>query len=362
MPSSIEFNGKRYDAVTGKEISRSVTHTNHTPKVIKPSTTNSIDGILNSIKQKEVPKTSKHIEIKSDAAAAPLKPKAKPARAHQPVQHHRHTERSHTLMRPAVKKPDHIVTKKLTEKPKVKLYDAVTKERARRAQNIPKSQHISKFHYGQHLKDNLVKPVNLPVVEAPPVIKEIVQDVKEDVSLITERFDEAIDTAEAHLEEFAEEKLHRKNSRKFAYATVSTLAVALIAFGVFQSLPLLRVKMASNTAGFSATLPKYSPSGYSLNDNYEAKSGEVALTYDSRTNNQNYRITQEPSQWNSQSLLNNYLLSSNKTYERLEDNGKTIYLYNDSRSATWLDSGVWYRLEGNANLSNEQMLKIINSL
>ncbi|MEX2014563.1 MAG: hypothetical protein WD885_01350, partial [Candidatus Saccharimonadales bacterium] len=151
-------------------------------------------------------------------------------------------------------------------------------------------------------------------------------------------------------------------SRTFAYALASFTSVFLIGFAIYQAVPVVQVKLASNKAGFNASLPDYAPSGYGLENDLKSDKGVVTMTYGSEAENKDYEIIQTPSKWNSDSLLNNYVLPYSSDYERIDQNGQTVYLYNSKNSATWLNNGIWYRLDGANNFSNDQLVRIVQGL
>ena len=341
MPSTIEFNGKKYNALTGNILSEESKE-----QIIKPTSPNTIDGVIKSLHSAQ----TKH-----------RPPVQKTRQAHTHVRAHS-PEKPKTLMRQAVTKPKHAHPKKHTPKEKVRLYQELTRERAIRARSAPKSKLVSKFHKGPLPRKNLLKNASLEVTAQPSKAHGRVERPAHQAPNLTEKFEQAIESAQSHLETYADKKLRRKKTRRLAYALASFSSVFLIGFGIYQAMPFIKVKLASEKAGFSANLPAYSPSGYGLDGNLQAKSGEVALIYNSKTSAQNYRIVQSPSEWNSQSLLNNFLLSANKNYQRLEENGQTIFLYDSGYSATWLNNGIWYRLEGNTALPDDQLVRIANSL
>lgn len=358
MASIIEFNGKKYDTVTGRVIPGGDSHKpSSVNNVIKPSKQSTNRIVKSTQESKKVSSTKSKIEVKTEQ-----KSEKKVSKSKRIVQsnNNRNTEKSQTLMRPALKKPKYVSDGKHKPPTRVKLYKELTRERARRAQTIATSTHIKKFHKGS-TKSKLVKSAQIAVKSPAKHAHVSTKKTVRQEPHLTDKFTEALHSAESHLEVFTEEKLHSKKTRRLTFATASIMSVFLIGFAVYQAVPFVRIKLASDKAGFSASLPSYSPSGFSLSNNLEADSGEVTLAYNSRTNDQNYKITETPSEWNSESLLNNYIVASNKQFQRLEDKGRTIFLYDDS-SATWLDNGVWYRLEGNASLSNDQLLKIVNGL
>lgn len=275
----------------------------------------------------------------------------------------RKIEKSKTLMRPAVKKPviKPAVNKKSEEIPRVL---PKNRERIARAKVVPKSGLVQRFNHAKHSgQPASIRPkaAALPVREpAPRLALPAVPKPGIDWPVI-DQFEKAVQEASSHLETFVEENVRSRKSRKFAYALVSTVAVFAIGFGIYHELPMAQVKLAGNKAGFSPALPSYSPSGFGLAGPVKADYGQVTLSYKSRTDDKGFSIVQAPSEWSSQTLVDSFLGSSHKDYRTVKGNGQTIYTY-DGSDATWVDSGIWYRVEGNAKLSDDQLLKIANGL
>ncbi len=295
-----------------------------------------------------------------------VKPQKSPqprVRKHHSLTAGRHPQKSKTLMRSALKKP---VVKAQTSSPKkdkpINL-GAPHKDRIKRAKTIEKSPKISRFNVlasSMPLKKETV-PVRQASLEVKqPPAKNPVPTQADDWPVV-EQFEKALQNASSHLEEFIDEAAQSKKGRKFAYATISLVFLAVLGVGAWQALPFVQVKMAASKAGFSASRPAYSPSGFSMDTPIETKPGEVTLSYKSRTDDKGFKITQTPSQWSSQALESNFLNSNNKEYQVVKTSGKTIYTY-DKTNATWVDGGVWFKLESNADFSSEQIAKIANGL
>ena len=340
MSSIIEFNGKKYDSQTGRVISAGV------PPPPKPKTA----------------ANSRIIEVKSEESPV-IKPATKQAATRKEHSLPRHkVEKSKTLMRSSVKKHKHKSSSEHKPPARVGLYKELTRERSRRVKHIQKSSAIVKFSKSPPKQRSditfTVKPLPVAAVPVPEPIKEIVSQAQQ----LSEKLEDAVQSAESHMEVFAESKLNSARSNKLAYALASFTSVVLIGFALYQAIPFVQVKMAGNKAGFAATLPDYAPSGYNLDNNLEAGNGLVTMSYSSKADNKNYQITQTPSQWNSDSLLNNYVLPTGGEYERIDQNGRTVYLYDGQKYATWLDNGIWYRLDGANNFSNDQLLRIVQGL
>jgi hypothetical protein len=138
-------------------------------------------------------------------------------------------------------------------------------------------------------------------------------------------------------------------------------ALLLVGFFVYQNVPNLSMRLASTRAGFNAQLPGYQPSGFSQEKLVSYSPGKITVNFHSNSDDRAFQLTQQVSNWNSQALADNYLAKNGKQYQTLESGGKTIYIYNGD-SATWVNGGVWYQIEGQSSLSSDQILKIANSI
>lgn len=332
----IEINGNKYDADTGRLLEAAVEKS-----FVKPVSARSVDGF---------------VKVKVSQPAEATVP-SKAAREHAKPSNHvdRKPQKSATLMRPAVKKPDHKVDNHDKKVVAPKVTPGVPHSRIKRAEQTKLSDKITRFKPNQISSTIEKRVAPLKVVkmhQAHPQAKS-----KED---FVTHFEKAIEDATSHLEEFVGPK-NKKKRNKLAIVTIS-LAV-LLAGGVvlYQAVPATKVRVAGTKAGFSASLPSYSPAGFGLDGSVKATSGEVSLSYKSRTDDKNYNIKQTPSDWNSDSLVNNFLLPANKEFQTFDSNGTTIYVY-DGSNATWVSGGIWYVLEGNANLTSDQLLRIASGL
>lgn len=344
--STIELNGKKYDTRTGRVISdatspgpaKAPTHSAATPA----SNGTLIDGFT-----KRRPDKS-HSAAKAQKAA-------------------RHPEKSKTLMRPAVQKP--VIRNDITTKKNFH-HDSGAKARELRATHTNKSPLIKRFNpdavsssvprhnlelpvakqtaaHGRHTSVHNVKPAK-PVQPAHP-------------------FEHALKGATAHLETF-DHKAHKKSLKKSkstrrkvtSIAMASVAGFLLLGFFAYQNAPAVEMRVAAARSGVPAGLPGYKPSGYGVKD-VKSEDGAVSVSFKSRTDNKGFTLTQKASSWNSASLLANTVTQTNQPYQTYQDEGKTVYIYNNS-NATWVDGGVWYQVEGDASLTSDQLLRIANSL
>jgi len=146
-----------------------------------------------------------------------------------------------------------------------------------------------------------------------------------------------------------------------SFAGVVVFALGVGGFLAYQNLPNIAMRVASTRAGLKANLPKYQPAGFSMAGPIEYEPGEVKLSYKSNSDNRSFAVTQKNSAWNSEALLENYIAPTKQPYQTFQANGRTIYIYSDNK-ATWVDGGVWYTIDGKANLNSDQLLRIANGL
>ncbi len=375
MGATIELNGRKYDARTGQIIddSKSVTSQpepapspNHHAKTVPKSSGQILDGF---VKRKVTVKAhaSAHSTTESSHSTKPdqTAERKSPYTSRTAAQNaKRRLEKSKTLMRPSVKKPVLPKSDVTPLKPAVKVpgHSAV---REARAQMLSRSPHVSRF--GEP-KPVVKKAVELPVVK-PPVqsLPSITQAVHKEIN----RMEHALDDANAHLRTFEETVVKkvpflRRVGLKNKAANLAAMSAAfllLVGFFGFQNKTLVEMKVAAQRSGVSASLPGYKPAGYAVNGGVEAEPGKVRVSYKSTTDDRGYSLTQRASNWNSTALLANHVTKNhcNTCFQTWQNEGKTVYVY-DNSNATWVSGGVWYMLEGNANLSTDQLLKIASSL
>ena len=144
-------------------------------------------------------------------------------------------------------------------------------------------------------------------------------------------------------------------------ASLAVIAL-LVGFFGYSAVPELSIRTASRQVGFSAGIPSYKPTGFSLNRSVEHTNGMVKISYISNTDNRYYTMTQSKYQDNQEGLNQQTLESGTSNYQIEEVKGLKIYIHNDGTQASWVNKGVWYTIEGTANLSNFQFTKIASSL
>ncbi len=360
--NTIEINGRHYDALSGKLLDNG--HLKPTKKSSSKTGTQVVDGFIRRPKQ------------------------ALPRQATPSHKVHSKASHSKTLMRTSVKKPAQKITaihnknystyhpnesnSSRTERP-----DHVDSTRIERAAAIHRSSLVSRFgEIGSHITKR-VAPI--AVKPAPEHGKTALHSASTPIDLrgtnpasVVEEplspFDIALQKADSHkLSRTKRQSLKQRTARKLR---ISTHALSL-AMGVFlalfvggilayRSVPQIALKIASTRAGVRAQLPSYQPSGFSLSGPVQYGDGVVTLKYESNSDDRNFSVVQKKSDLNSQSLAENFT-TAQSTYQTFEDKGRTIFVYEGS-NATWVNGGVWYTVEGESELSSDQLRRIVSGL
>ncbi len=358
----IELNGQQYDALTGKPLQlKTAAVSKKSP--VKATTKNQsqhLDGFSRR------PST-----MRSATATVSNKVHATPAK-------------SQTLMRKVVAKPapatkisakataTRSTTLKQSPEPKV----STTKPgRAIRAGHIAQSSTISKFGKTPltiNTQELAVKPAPTSTTIKTESKATQAKSSKSSTShqqTHVDPFKAAIDNATSHEQpRIAKTSLTHRVAKKLHVSprlvTMSGTFMALLVIGsvfAYQNMPELAMRVAATRAGLNASLPAYQPAGFALSGPIKYDSGEVTVNYKSSTDERAFDVTQKNSSWNSETLLENYVATTNQPYQTFQANGRTIYIY-EGNKATWVDGGVWFNIDGKTNLNSDQLLRIADSL
>ena len=347
--TSIEINGKLYDARTGKLISGSqAAHrpSEHTQKKASPQ---HVQDIAPRITSAKIP--------------------------------HRTLERSKTLMRHAVKRPAKSAAPKAAHavsavapaitvftdfKRPTTLSHSTDADREIRAAKVKKSTLVRKFSDMSMPggKTANTYPVQSMAVKPVPAHAEPPRHAHPKTQSVLEK---GLKNAQSHTQEYktASSKKHRsKAGRRARLASIGAGSLAvllLVGFFGYQNIPNISMRYATTRAGVNATLPGYKPSGFALNNHIQYNPGQVTVKFKSNTDERAFTITQRESAWNSDTLRQNYVATAGAQVHTFEDKGRTIYLYGGS-NATWVNGGVWYDIQGDAQLNSDQLIRIATSM
>ena len=364
--SHININGKKYDAATGKML---------TP-----------DGVVSS-KPKAAVKPRKNTGVMD--GVAPRRPSSTKTASRASVKHvKKQPQKSQTLMRAGLKKP-----KPVAKSARAKQVSSIQKSSlgntAHREKQVMKIRQSPKIHKYDNVGNSTVvkKSVALTTRPAPEEINLTAHKPQKlaavgatatkharstNNSSPDKLLDDAVANANSHKQELNEKphktkrksKILRKygvSSRVTSISAAALAVVLLIGFFSVQNVPNLAMKVASTRAGFDASMPVYQPSGFSFNSPINYQSGQVTVSFQSNSDDREYQLVQTSSKWNSDALLSNYIVAENKQYQTFLDRGRTLYIY-DGSNATWVDNGIWYQVEGESDLTTDQLVRIAASI
>lgn len=151
-----------------------------------------------------------------------------------------------------------------------------------------------------------------------------------------------------------------KPSRASFAAAAAAIAI-MSGYIWVHNYPHLAMTTAASQAGFSASLPNFIPSSYSLSGSPTYSPGLVTLSFNSPSFSDPLKVTQQPTTWDSSSLLDNYVAAKTSDYSTVSGQGLTIYLLNGNQQAAWINHGIWYTVEGATHLGRDQLLKMAYS-
>lgn len=337
---TIELNGYRYDARTGARLGRSESTSNaHKHRTVDGFVRRSAGPSQTITPKKVAPSHAVHNKISKSR-----------------------TLRRQGLAKPVIKKTD-AATNPATPIAKPSLQPHPT--RLARAAQTKRSQHVSKFRPTATYKPLEIKTAPKETLSAAPASEQMPKRTMLPLS----PFDMALQSADSHQEKPLPKLSLRERISKKLHISPRTLSagfgvlLVLTIGGYFarQHMSELAVQLAATRAGIEARLPSYEPAGFSLAGPIEYSAGQIALSYQSNSDSRNFKIVQKKSDWNSQALLDNFIKAADKTFQTVQDKGKTIYIY-DGNNATWVSGGVWYQVEGESSLNTDQLLRIASGL
>lgn len=342
--ATIKLNGRSYNALSGQQIGSSPLHSGNIDGIVKRSAQNSYSAPAKTAPIKPV-RTKAHTSIQ-----APPKQPAKTS----------------TLMRTAVKKPakaTRLVSKANTPLSLAKsdaiittpMVGVIDPKLARRAQSVKLSGKISRF--GSHLR-SASTPETKPIeaLRAPQAAPK-----KPDM------FEAAIEKATSHEQPPLTKKELRAihgpkplRKRLALYSVGAVLALAVAGYGIYSNMPNVMVKVAAMRAGFSASLPAYSPAGYKLSS-VSYSPGVVSFNFASNPA-KDYVLIEHSSDWDSATLASSVVMPmQGSSYKKEVVAGQIIYMYGKDQAA-WVSNGIRYHVDGKGNLSQTQLINIATNL
>lgn len=154
-----------------------------------------------------------------------------------------------------------------------------------------------------------------------------------------------------------------KKVLKPAGVAVSIVTLFMVGAYIWKvNYPNLAFKIASAKSGIVATVPGYMPSGFDLKGEIQTNPGSISYSLLSTQGNKSILITQSKTDWDSQTLAENYVAPKAENYLSLQAQGLTIYILGKNQ-ATWVNRGTWYKIESSdQSLDQDQIIRMATSL
>lgn len=239
---------------------------------------------------------------------------------------------------------------------------------AKRAKTFRPSQSISRF--GASLRS-----AELPTTASSAPLA--MTDISERAKAIAKPagaslLERAVNDANSHqLPKLNKKELRAKHGPKHhkkmpghgaAIALISVMGLLVIGYGIYVNMPNVMVKVASVRAGFSAVMPGYRPSGYTL-ASVAYQPSTVSFNFLSNTDSsRKFNLIEHSSNWDSATLVSSVIIpTEGSNYQELTVSGQSVYLYGNNQAA-WVSNGILYQVNGNNALSTNQMLKLATTL
>lgn len=291
---------------------------------------------------------------------------------------HSRTDKAHTLMRGALKKPAGHFNSKIQN-----LNPGHNPEREVRAKTASKHGRIEHFGnpqkpqetqhevlQGEVIPSHSHQTANSHPVPSAPVAVALPSMITSASHQKLERMlDAALTNADAH-----KQAMRYQAARHFwqrpgflgrrAGLKVILICLVVLAAGLFlawEKLPQVSVKLAGVRTHVNAAVPNYKPAGFDLASPASAAGGSVVTNYKNTDTSQNYSLIQKHSNMTTASMAQ-AVVPAGSQVQTSQIDGNTVYIYGSENSAAWVNNGIFYSLKDHANLSSDEIIKIVQGL
>ncbi|MBQ3293874.1 DUF4367 domain-containing protein [Candidatus Saccharibacteria bacterium] len=276
---------------------------------------------------------------------------------------HRRVQRSTTLNRKYVKKPE-----------KVAAVDSVAKRRAedlKRRQALADKinrERLAALKAGKTLREAAATPAaTVPKPLSATIEKNLVATPKAEKAKAVK--DSAVKSALKSVATLESESKPTKSistkrslgAKKLLLAFgCAALAVGVVGYFVSVNTPDISVRVAAMQTGIDATYPTYIPRGYSLSD-IVSEDKKISMTFSS-SDNTSFTLSEEKSSWDNETLEASYVKSTwGNNYTSVREQGITIFI--SGSNATWVNGNILYKITASGNnLTKKQIKSIVTSL
>ena len=277
---------------------------------------------------------------------------------------HRRTQRSTTLNRKYVKKPEKVAT-----------IDSVAKRRAddlKRRQALADKinrERLAALKANRTIREaSVTSPAEAPKPTplATTIEKNLVASPKAEKATAVK--EDAVKSALKSVATLESDNTAKPISSKRSLGTkklllaigCAALVVGIIGYFVSVNTPDISVRVAAMQTGIDATYPTYIPRGYSLSD-IVSEEKKISMTF-SDSEGSSFTVTEEKTAWDNETLEASYVRSSwGNNYTSVREQGITIFIAGSN--AAWINGNVLYKINSSGNnLTKKQIKSIVTSL
>lgn len=250
--------------------------------------------------------------------------------------------------------------------------DVVDPARASRALAVPHSPQIERFRkqpvQRPHIHAAPIRPAHRSAAGvthrtvSPPGSHQVMSTQK---TVELDVFEQAIAYAKSHEQPMPKAigklkvRQSRRRHKKVVGAIASVIMLAFLGGFIFwQNRANIELQLASARSGVPASMPAYRPNGYAVMG-MTYNPGTVTIGFSGKGGN--FTVVQKTSNWDSVTLLQNYVATSGQTYSTYQAAGRTVYIYGNE-NATWVNGGIWYQVNDNGQLNKSQLINLATSM
>jgi hypothetical protein len=292
---------------------------------------------------------------------------------------HKGAQRSQTLMRGIVHKPSG--SKPSVQKAQPKQNNpSINPARLQRAKSAVTNPGVRRFGHVPMVNKNArtdkpaarIEPVNKSALAAQS--KALAKPLPSMVTSVTHQqlerlLDQALTSADAHKKSLSarlpNENLWQKIKKAPKLLTVGISVFLVVLVGIFfawRNMPQVAMKVAAARAHVAAQVPGYTPTGFGYASPVNYGNGSVSMKFKAAGNSaRTYTVTQKTSDMTSKSLVDTTIPKSTQV-QTSEINGTTVYIYGAQNDAVWVNHGVQFKINNQANLNSDQLLKVASGL
>ncbi|TWP27519.1 PEGA domain-containing protein [TM7 phylum sp. oral taxon 348] len=139
------------------------------------------------------------------------------------------------------------------------------------------------------------------------------------------------------------------------------ISAAAIAYTAYSQIPSFSMGIVNAQSGIQASYPGYIPGSFKVNGPIFGEEGRVQINFKSTTNDDEFKLVQVNSNWDSESLLTNYVKDKSKGHYQT-DNERGISVYSYKNGGAWVSGGILHIIDGTAQLGPDQIKRIASSL